>query len=153
MSRKVFYSFDFDRDNWRAGQIRNIGSVEGDKPVNGNRWEEVKEKSDYVIEKWIDDNLKDKSCLVVLIGERTSERRWVRYEINRTRELGKAICGIYIHKLSDRLGEQSSKGRNPLPSYAPVFDSIYSSSSYVYNDIKENLIWLVEEAIRKNQCR
>lgn len=153
MTRKVFYSFDFDRDNWRAGQIRNIGSVEGDKPVNGNRWEEVKEKSDYVIEKWIDDNLKDKSCLVVLIGERTSERRWVRYEINRTQELGKAICGIYIHKLSDRFGEQSSRGRNPLPSYAPVFDSIYSSSSYVYNDIKENLIWLVEEAIRKNQCR
>ena len=46
MTRKVFYSFHFDNDNWRAGQVRNIGTVEGDKPVNGNKWEDVKNKSD-----------------------------------------------------------------------------------------------------------
>jgi len=33
MSRKVFYSFHFDDDNWRAGQIRNIGALENDKPI------------------------------------------------------------------------------------------------------------------------
>lgn len=147
MPRKVFYSFHFDNDNWRAGQIRNIGSVEGDKPVNGNKWEEVKSKSDLNIQAWIDENLKDKSCLVVLIGEKTSERKWVNYEINKAWELGKAVCGIYIHKLEDSSGKQSTKGKNPLASHIPVFESDYVSSRYVYDDIKNNIVDLVEKAI------
>ncbi len=148
MARKVFYSFHFDNDNWRAGQVRNIGVVEGDKPVNGNKWEEVKNKSDSVIEAWIDDNLKDKSCLVVLIGEKTSERKWVLYEIERAWKLGKAVCGVYIHKLEDSNGDQSSKGVNPLSNFIPVFESSYSSSKYIYDDIKNNIADLVEEAIK-----
>lgn len=148
MARKVFYSFHFDNDNWRAGQVRNIGTVEGDKTVNGNKWEDVKSKSDSTIKTWIDDNLKDKSCLIVLIGEKTSERKWVNYEINRAWELGKAVCGIYIHKLEDVLGNQSSKGKNPLASHVPIFESTYSTSKYVYDDIKNNIAELVEDAIK-----
>lgn len=148
MARKVFYSFHFDDDNWRAGQVRNIGTVEGDRPVNGNKWEEVKSKSDATIKEWIDNNLKDKSCVVVLIGENTSERKWVNYEINRAWELGKAVCGIYIHKLENVFGNQSSKGKNPLATYIPIFDSDYSTSKYVYDDIKNNISDLVEKAIK-----
>lgn len=147
MARKVFYSFHFDNDNWRAGQVRNIGSVEGDKPVAGNKWEEVKSKSDSTIKQWIDDNLKDKSCLVVLIGEKTSERKWVKYEIERAWELGKAVCGIYINKLEDSNGNQSKKGNTPLGSHIPVFESGYFSSKYIYDDIKNNISELVEKAI------
>lgn len=29
MPRKVFYSFHYQRDSWRASKIRNIGFVEG----------------------------------------------------------------------------------------------------------------------------
>ncbi len=147
MTRKVFCSFHFDNDNWRAGQVRNIGAVEGDKPVNGNKWEEVKSKSYATIKAWIDDNLKDKSCLVVLIGEKTSDRKWVKYEINRAWELGKAVCGIYIHKLEDVIGKQSLKGNNPLDNHIPVFESSYGTSKYVYDDIKNNISGLVEKAI------
>ena len=147
MARKVFYSFHFDNDNWRAGQVRNIGSVEGDKPVNGNKWEEVKDKSDLIIKTWIDEHLRDKSCLVVLIGEKTSERKWVKFEINRALELGKAVCGIYIHKLEDVFGEQALKGKIPFSSKIPVFESSYATSKYVYDDIKNNIASLVEKAI------
>ena len=98
MTRKVFYSFHFDNDAWRAGQVRNIGVVDGSEPVKGNRWEDVKSKSEKDIKEWINNNLKDKSCLVVLIGEETSERKWVSYEIETAWNLGKAVCGIYIHK-------------------------------------------------------
>jgi hypothetical protein len=149
MPRKVFYSFHFDDDNWRAGQIRNIGSVEGDKPVNGNKWEEVKSKSDSIIKQWIDDNLKDKSCLIVLIGEKTSERKWVKYEIEKAWELGKAVCGIYVNKLEDRNGNQSKKGISPLSAIIPIFESDFITSKYVYDDIKNNIADLVEKAIIK----
>lgn len=148
MIRKVFYSFHFDNDNWRAGQVRNIGTVEGEKPVNGNKWEDVKSKNDSIIKAWIDDNLKDKSCLVVLIGEKTSERKWINYEINRAWELGKAVCGIYIYKLENVYGNQSSKGKNPLGRHIPIFESTYSSSKFVYDDIKNNIAELVENAIK-----
>jgi len=157
MTRKVFYSFHFDNDAWRAGQVRNIGVVDGSEPLKGNRWEDVKAKSDEEIEKWINDNLKDKSCLVVLIGSETSERKWVRYEIETAWNLGKAVCGIYVHKLKDANGEQSDEGNNPfdyftiddknLSEIAPVFKSSYSISQYVYDDIAENVEDLVEEAI------
>lgn len=114
MSRKVFYSFHFDNDNWRAGQVRNMGVVEGNQPVSGNKWEEIKQ-SESSIKRWIDDNLKDKSCLIVLIGEKTSERKWVKYEIERAWELGKAVCGIYIHNLKNVYGKQSKKGETLSP--------------------------------------
>ena len=146
MSRKVFYSFHFDNDNWRAGQVRNMGVVEGNQPVSGNKWEEIKQ-SESSIKRWIDDNLKDKSCLIVLIGEKTSERKWVKYEIKRAWELGKAVCGIYIHNLKNVYGEQSKKGRNPFASFIPVFETRYTLSDYVYNDIKNNIANLVEKAI------
>lgn len=157
MTRKVFYSFHFDNDAWRAGQVRNIGVVDGSEPLKGNRWEDVKAKSDKEIEKWINDNLKDKSCLVVLIGSKTSERKWVRYEIETAWNLGKAVCGIYVHKLKDADGKQSDEGNNPfdyfkigdkkLSEVVPVFKSSCSSSQYVYDDIVENIEDLVEEAI------
>jgi len=72
----------------------------------------------------------------------------VNYEINRAWELGKAVCGIYIHKLEDVFGRQSPKGENPLAGYMPIFESSYSSSKYVYDDIKSNIADLVEEAIK-----
>jgi hypothetical protein len=157
MTRKVFYSFHFDNDAWRAAQVRNIGVVDGSEPLKGNRWEDVKAKSDIEIKKWINDNLKDKSCLVVLIGSETSERKWVRYEIETAWNLGKAVCGVYIHKLKDADKQESNEGNNPfdyftignkiLSEVVPIFKSSYSSSQYVYDDIAENIEDLVEKAI------
>ena len=157
MARKVFYSFHFDNDAWRAGQVRNIGVVDGSEPVKGNRWEDVKAKSDKDIKEWIDNNLKDKYCLVVLIGEKTSERKWVNYEIETAWNLGKAVCGIYIHKLKDANGKQSKEGKNPFNNFTvgnrklsdvvPIFKSSCPSSEDVYDDIKENIENLIEEAI------
>ena len=72
MKRKVFYSFHYAKDSWRAGQVRNIGVVENDPPLTSNKWEEVKQKGDDNIVKWIQDSLVGKTCLVVLIGEETS---------------------------------------------------------------------------------
>lgn len=53
MARKVFFSFHYDPDCWRASQIRNIGALEGNSPVSDNKWEEIKKGGDTAIEKWI----------------------------------------------------------------------------------------------------
>ena len=95
VKRQIFYSFHFKNDFWRVQNIRNIGALEENKPVSSNEWEEVKKKGDDSIKKWIDDNMKNRSCVVVLIGEDTAKSRWVKYEIEKAWNDGKGLVGIY----------------------------------------------------------
>lgn len=156
--RQVFFSFEYNKDNWRASQVRNMGKVSNNSTFSDNDWEEVKSKSDTAIRKWIDDQMAMRSCIVVLIGATTSTRKWVKYEIEKAYELGKGIVGIYIDRLEDSNGKQTTKGSNPffniftddrhrLSNYVTAFDSQYKSSKYVYDDIEENISDLIEEAI------
>lgn len=156
--RQVFFSFEYNKDVWRASQVRNMGMVSNDSTFSDNDWEEVKLKTDSEIKKWIDDQMAMRSCIVVLIGKTTSTRKWVKYEIEKAYELNKGIVGIYVHGLENARGEQTDKGANPfynvytndgerLSKYVTCFDSGYSSSKYIYNDIKNNIEDLIEDAI------
>lgn len=160
MSRQVFFSFEYMKDVWRAAQVRNMGKVDGSSTFSDNDWEKVKYKSDDSIKKWINDEMEKRSCIVVLIGKTTSSRKWVKYEIEQAYKKGKGIVGIYVHKLKDKEGSQTEQGDNPfysiytdngqrLSNYVTCFDSCYSSSQYVYDDIKEHIEDLIEDAICK----
>ena len=156
--RQVFFSFHFDKDHWRAGQVRNMGKVSESSTFSDNDWEEVKSKTDAVIKKWIDDQMQMRSCLVVLIGAQTSGRKWITYEIEKAYAIGKGIVGIYVHKLKDKESNQSTKGSNPfynilnkdgnrLSSFVTAYDPPYSTSTKVYEDIENNIEQLIEDAI------
>lgn len=159
MTRKVFFSFHYKPDNWRASQVRNIGSIEGNKPCSDNDWEKVTKGGDAAIKKWIDGQLHGKSCAIVLIGSETAGRKWIRYEIEKAWNDGKGLLGVYIHHLEDSDGEQATKGKNPfadftmkrdnvkLSSIVKVYDPPYTTSTNVYAHIKKYLEQWVEEAI------
>lgn len=176
--RQVFYSFHFKNDSWRAGQVRNIGVLEGNNPVSSNEWEEVKRNGDNAIKKWIHSNMNYRSCIIVLIGSETATRKWCKYEIERAWKDGKGIVGVYINNLKDVLGNQDLKGDNPfelfcidktfnyiaqhkkpadsteinLSEICKAYTPPYQTSSYVYNYIKEHIDIWVEEAIKiRNQ--
>lgn len=158
--RQVFFSFHYENDNWRASQVRNMGKVDGSSTFSDNDWEEVKEKTDSKIKEWIDEQLNKRSCLVVLIGEKTANRKWIKHEIKRAYELNKGIVGIYIHKLKNSSGKKGYKGDNPfdyfkiegvpLSKYVKCFDSSKVTSTDVYNDINDNIEYLIEYAIEHN---
>lgn len=125
MARKVFFSFDFGRDNWRVAKVRNsavISSLDKTPFYDKAEWEKIKTKGDKAIQAWIDDQLKGTSVTVVLIGSKTSTRRWVKYEIAESIRLGKGLIGINIHKILDRDGNTDEKGLNPLPAAYPVYN-------------------------------
>lgn len=42
MARRCFFSFHYHPDNWRASQVRNIGTIEGNRPASDNNWESIK---------------------------------------------------------------------------------------------------------------
>lgn len=171
--RQVFFSFHYANDSWRVQQVRNMGRVEGNTPATYNDWEEVKRKGDLSIKNWINSAMSYRSCVVVLVGSETANRKWVKYEIERAWECGKGIVAIHIHGLKNSAGEQSTKGKNPfkqfcidktfnyivnhespadaneinLASVCKCYDTPYISSTYVYDHISSNLENWIEEAI------
>jgi hypothetical protein len=159
MARRVFFSFHYEPDNWRASKVRNMGVLEGNRPATDNDWETITKGGAFAIERWIKEQMDGKSCLVVLIGANTANRKWISYEIDKAWKDGKGVLGIHIYKLLDREGKQSTKGTNPfyyikhddgtrLSSIVKDYDSNYQSSEYVYNDIKQHFAEWVEESIR-----
>ena len=157
MLRKVFTSFHYVPDNWRANQVRNMGKVEGNSIVTSNKWEEVTKGGDSAIEKWIDDNMFGKSCVVVFVGAKTAGRKWINHEIKKAWNDGKGLVGIHVHNLKDSDGNQAIKGRNPfegitvngksLFSIIKCYDPPFSTSSNVYSYIEANIKGWIEEAI------
>ena len=156
--RRVFYSFHFQADAWRAGQVRNMDLMEHDAPLSDNDWEQVRRGGEAAIRRWIDRQMHGKSCLIVLIGEHTASRPWVRYEITKGWNDGRGVLGIYIHNLRNREGRQARKGANPLgklklghrllSEIAPSYDPKGFDSKDVYATIRDGMVSWVENAIR-----
>ena len=157
MSRRVFFSFHYKPDNWRASQVRNIGKVEGNSPASDNDWETVTKGGDAAIRKWIDDQMHGRSCAVVLVGSKTAGRKWINYEIRKAWDSGKGLVGIYINKLKDAAGDTATKGANPFSSYTvdgvPMTQLVNcytpsgATSTATYNSISDNIESWIEDAI------
>ncbi len=157
MARRVFTSFHYKPDNWRASQVRNMGKIEGNSIATTNKWEEVTKDGDKAIEKWIDENMSGKSCVIVFIGENTAGRKWIKYEIKKAWEEGRGIFGIYVHNLKDSDGEQCDMGKNPFEAFSidgksmssivKCYNPPYSTSIKVYEYIKDNIEDWMEKAI------
>lgn len=160
MARKVFYSFHYKLDSWRASKVRNIGSVEGNRPASDNDWESITRLGDYAIKRWIAKQMKGCSCTVVLVGENTAKRKWINYEIKKSWVDGMGVVGICIHGLEDREGNESNEGDNPfkyvndistgkkLSSIVKCYNPGGSDSKKRYRVIKDNLKSFIEEAIQ-----
>jgi len=159
MARRVFFSFHYKPDNWRASQVRNMGVIDGNRPCSDNDWETITKGGDEKIKKWIAEQLDGKSCAVVLIGAGTAGRKWINYEIVKAWNDKKGIVGVYVHNLQDSAKNQATKGSNPfadikygdtgkmLSAIVKAYDPPYTTSTLVYNHIKENLATWVDEAI------
>jgi hypothetical protein len=55
------------------------------------------------------------SVTVVLIGSKTCKSKWVKYEIEKSIELGKGLLEIDISKIKNKDGNTSTKGDWMLP--------------------------------------
>lgn len=156
MAKKCFLSFHYKPDNWRVQQIKQMGAIEEQPLLAANKWEEIKKNGDAAIEKWIADNMKGKDCLVVLVGEKTAGRRWVKHEIRTAWAKGMGMLAIHIHNLADSEGNQSKKGADPFTGITvdgetvkgKVYDPPYTLSKNVYNYIAENIESWVDAAIK-----
>lgn len=154
--RQVFYSFHFDNDVMRVQQIRNIGALEDNKPASTNEWEQIKRKGESSIRKWIDDNMAYRSCVIVLVGEETAKRPWVKYEIKKAWNDGKGLLGIYVHNLNCPIHGKCKQGPNPFEQFklndgsklSKVVECYNPISTDAYNSIRNNIENWIETAIQ-----
>lgn len=156
----VFYSFHFDNDVMRVQQIRNIGAIEENEPVSKNEWEAVKRNGDAAIEKWIDENMSYKRCVVVLIGSDTANRPWVLYEIRKAWEDQRGLFGIYIHNINCPRNGTCYKGANPFlkiktKSGHTLADYItcHDPGMFAYSSIKDSIQGWVNDAVSEAKTR
>ena len=164
MRRSVFYSFHYELDAYRAAQVRNIGVIDGNRPATDNDWESIKRGGDAAIKNWIGNQLNGRSCIIVLVGSATADRKWVKYEISEAWNKGMGVAGIRIHGLKDNRGLSSNFGPDPfdgitlrssglpLSTVVRCWDPGGDDSKQRYAWISKYIADIVEEAIkiRKN---
>ena len=117
MTRKVFFSFEYERDVSRAMVVRNSWVTQEKKAagfVDKADFEKIERQGQQAIKRWIDNQLKGTSVTVVLVGSHTCQSRWVKYEINKSIEIGNGLLGIDISRIRNLQGNTSELcGRIP----------------------------------------
>jgi hypothetical protein len=116
LGRRVFFSFHYELDVWRAANVRNAGKVDATTAAgwtDASIWEEAKKKGRTELERLIRSALQGTSVTAVLIGSETANRPWVTYEIQQSINRGNGLIGVRIHKIKDQRGVRSARG--PVP--------------------------------------
>lgn len=153
MARKVFFSFHFKRDSWRAGQVRNADLLADEDEygvIDAAEWEKIEREGNDAIARWIQGQLKSTSITVVLIGAETDGRTWIDYEIAESWKRGNAVVGLYVHNVKDKDGKTDVKGTNPLDRLklknGKPLSSVCKTYDWVTDDGRANLGTWVEDA-------
>lgn len=155
MSRHVFYSLHYERDRARAELVRKLAGFVPNLEAKPAEWATLQRTGDFAIKRWFEQQVRGRSCTIVLIGAETASRSWVRYEIERSWQLGLGLLGVYIHHLKDERGQQSTKGDDPFAAAAlganaaliHSYDPPEQDSKLAYRYIADHLARWVELAV------
>lgn len=150
MAKSVFYSFEYQPDNWRVQQVINMGAVSGGAAFTAQDWESVRRNTDSAIERWIHEQMLYTKAVIVLVGEHTYDSRWVRYEITKAWEDRRPLLGVRIHGLEDSRGLTSRPGPDPfaqiglqgggtIADYVTLIDPTGYNSKMTHRTIREGL--------------
>lgn len=119
MARRVFFSFHYVPDVWRAWNVRNCWVVKPTEEVadgffDASVFEASKKEGDENLKQFLREGLKNSSVTCVLTGENTWTRRWVRYEIVRSVLKGNGLLAVDIDGVKNKDEKIGVKGANPL---------------------------------------
>jgi hypothetical protein len=154
MARKTFFSFHYERDAWRAANVRNSGALSTDDEagfIDAADWEELEREGDAAIKKWIKEQLNGTSVTAVLIGAETADREWVIYEIRESWKRGNAVIGVRIHGVKNQDGKTDIAGADPLDAIlfedGTALSSMCKTYDWVADKGRENLGTWLENAV------
>lgn len=159
MARNAFFSFYYKNDAARANQVRNSWVTKDREAagfVDAAAFEKVEKEGDAAVKKWIDGQLSGTSVTVVLIGSQTSQRDYVKYELQKSYEKSNGMLSIYIHQCKDLSGKTDTKGSNHFGEIgrdangkAVFFSVSYPCYDWVDDDGYNNMGGWIEAAAKK----
>ncbi len=119
MAKRVFFSFHYeDVVNFRANVVRNHWLTKPTREICGyydaSIWESAKKQGEVALKRLINRGLEMTSNTCVLIGSKTYERPWVRYELLKSFRKGNHILGVHINSIESKDGQTRKNGPNPL---------------------------------------
>lgn len=146
MARRVFFSFNYEEDVWRANQVRNCWMTQPDHQEAGffdaSLWEKAKQ-SDEAIKRMIREGLEGTSVTAILVGANTAGRTYIDYEIEQSNNVRhNGILAIYINGLKDRNGYTSARGRNPLDTWT------FNDSGKKFSEVYATYDWVRDEGYK-----
>lgn len=160
MVRRVFFSFHYERDIWRANIVRKSWITQ-DREAAGfwdaSLWEEAKKTSAVAVKNMINNALKGTSVTAVLIGAETSTRKWVKYEVKESYLRGNGLLGIYIHNIKDNNGREDTIGNHSFDlgkdrnGNSVYFEQLYPVYHWKNDDGYSNFGKWVEKAAKAAQ--
>lgn len=159
MSRHVFYSLHYEADRSRAQLLRSLPGLSANLEAKPSEWATIQRTGDFAFKRWLEQQLRGRSCTVVLIGAQTAARPAIQYEIKRSWELRLGLLGVHIHALKDDKGAQGSKGENPFgqlgahASLVQVYDPPENDSKLAYRFIADHIERWVEQAVATRLAR
>jgi len=146
MARKVFFSFKY-KDVSRAMVVRNSWVCQGKESagfIDAADFEELERQGEKAIKNWIDEQLNGTSVTVVLVGAKTCDSKWVKYEIEKSIEIGNGLLGIDVSKIKD-LQRNTSERCGEIPK---GYDFYLWNSDDGYNKMGD---WIEEAAKDANR--
>jgi len=158
MARKTFFSFHYERDAWRAANVRNSGVLSDDDEfgfIDAAAWEKIERQGEAAIKRWIQEQLQNTTVTVVLIGAETASRDWVRYEIRESWKRGNAVIGLRIHGIKDQDSKTDAFGANPLDVVkfedGTALSAVCKTYDWVADKGREGLGEWLEEAVQARE--
>lgn len=163
MPCKTFLSYHHRLDGFRASLIRESGQIEPCDFASDHVWAAITRAGDSAIRRWIDEQMNEADCTIVLIGQITAGRKWIEYEIQKSWHDGRGLFGIYVHNLKNHYGSQTSKGADPFAEVAidgvpgalagrvRCYDPPYLTGCEVAEYIRANLAGWIDRAIARRQ--
>ena len=141
--RRVYFSFDYERDLHRVKQIYELPDIVS-RSAGGFQspavWRQAKAEGDASVRGLINDALIRTSVTVVCIGFQTSSGIYLDHEIERSLNQGNGLLGIEISRIPDQDGL--------VDPYAHVPPAIEEAGFNVYPyTSRDQLISQIDEAV------
>ncbi len=158
MARKTFFSFHYERDAWRAANVRNSGVLSDDEEygfIDAAEWEKIEREGEAAIKRWIQDQLKNTTVTAVLVGAETASRDWVLHEIRESWKRGNAVIGVRIHGIKDQDSKIDGFGANPLDVVkfedGSALSTVCKTYDWVADKGREHLGEWLEDAVQARE--
>lgn len=155
MATKVFFTFHYEQDLWRARVVQQAWIRQGGEALgfwDEATWRQSRSGEQHL--EMIDRAIQEADVTAVLITQGTSDQGYVQYAVRKSHQEGKGLMAIYFHNIQDPAGQKTPIGNTQFGEIGRdaadnriFFWQRYPTYRWVIDDGPWNLkAWITEAA-------